>query len=379
MNTMLSLLGRRELRFGWVLFVLAVALSGAAIILAPPLFIAPVIGFAALAVGIVASSSVRLLRAVRRSVVDRTELDRLFVHSADGIIFYDANFSVERMNRAAEEIFGVAVAETAGTRITPEFARSPRFRLLAQIMFPSLASSSSIVSEADGAHIADVTTADPVGQFRVATIRVADESGATIGFMKILRETGRASSVTQMKNEFISVAAHNLRTPLNGLKWTMETLARDASLSDEGKDLARRGLAATDSMIGIVDDLLTAAQIEEGKYEYSFAAVDIGSFMKELTESFRPAIREAGLQLSYTAPTEALTVRADRSRLAIAFSNILDNAAKYNVQGGEITVLVGRSAQGTAAEIKREVDRIEQSHHWNPVRRLMDPNIATES
>jgi len=156
------------------------------------------------------------------------------------------------------------------------------------------------------------------------------------------------------KSQFVSVAAHQLRTPLSGIKWIFKMMLSGdyGTVSEEQKEVLGRGYQMVVRLISLVSDLLDVARIESGKIEYCFKDDDLAVIVKGLIQEQEKIIKEEGLNIQIAAEygVESLVINADKDRLAMALRNILDNAVKYSPDGGGIKVFVG--AEGGMATIR---------------------------
>jgi signal transduction histidine kinase len=116
-------------------------------------------------------------------------------------------------------------ASILGKIISPEWAKNEKTKILTQVLFPSLAP--SMVWRTDPAvfpNVMDLSFSDPVLEFTITTIRVTNAKGKILGFFKIIKDRTREEEILKSKSEFLTVAAHQMRTPLSGIKWGLETL-----------------------------------------------------------------------------------------------------------------------------------------------------------
>ncbi len=93
-------------------------------------------------------------------------------------------------------------------------------------------------------------------------------------------------------------------------------------------------------LLKVVNDLLDIAKIEEGKFGYQFQEVDIGEFLGEQLAEADPIAKQYQVKLYFEKPAEELKITADPAKLGVAISNLLDNAIKYNIPNGEVTIQV---------------------------------------
>jgi len=262
----------------------------------------------------------------------------------DGIISYDVDFKILIMNNAAEKLFNLKKEEVIGQCFGPERVREAKFKLLTQALFPSIAPLVIKRSEGDKyPQVVDVSFNEPDSDFRITTIRMFLADGRTSGFVKIIHDRTRELQLYRSKSEFITIAAHQLRTPLTGINWTLETLSKEKLLNEENKEIVKSSMVASIKALKIVNDLLDVAKIEEGRFGYNFENIDIIKFLSDILENANALAKQYGLRLYFDhGEKSSIVLKADPNRLGLAISNILDNAIKYNVQGGSITVKLER-------------------------------------
>ncbi|MBI5457785.1 HAMP domain-containing histidine kinase [Candidatus Kaiserbacteria bacterium] len=155
----------------------------------------------------------------------------------------------------------------------------------------------------------------------------------------------RERQIAEEKGEFISVAAHQLRTPLTGLKWTLEVL-RDSSTTPESKaKLLDQVSGTTERMVRLVDDVLDVAKIEEGKFGYEYAITDIIGPMQHLINDFLVVGKSRDVALVFEHGEVALPVYMDVNRVTLAVSNLISNSLDYTRAGGRITLRIERAGR----------------------------------
>lgn len=270
---------------------------------------------------------------------------------SDAVVAYDENFSVLMFNKAAERVFGVSANEVLGTTLSITQASDPKLQRLAQVVFPSLAPTVIPRSEA-GAYpqVADIQFDDAA--LRVTTNRITDEAGKTQGFTKVIRDRTREAEILKSKSEFITVAAHQLRTPLTAVGWAFQGLKKDAALSADSKLLVDTGDLAAQKLLQIVNDLLDIAKMEGGKFGYEFTSGDIVAFLDSVIQGAKPVAQSFNVELFFDAPKEPIPMDFDAQKLGIALSNLIDNGIKYNVPNGSVTVTVRKLSGAPYVEVR---------------------------
>ncbi|MBI5079204.1 PAS domain S-box protein [Candidatus Wolfebacteria bacterium] len=287
----------------------------------------------------------KLFQFFSRSEVDagfsESELASIMAAVESGVIIYDSDVKILNFNKAAERIFGLAAEEAIGRRFSPEQIKEPRFKTLVQVFFPSLAPVVMKHSES-GVYpqTVDIYLDNPKAELRVITNKIINNEGGVKGFVKIIIDRTREIEILESKNEFIAVAAHQLRTPLTAVSWIFELLSKE-SLNENQRQLVNSGLESSGFVMKIVNDLLDISKIEEGRFGYDFKQVNLIDFIEKILVA--PEIKEiadkAGVKIYFSKPPESsIEINIDEQKLAMAIFNLIDNAVRYNVKNGEVIV-----------------------------------------
>lgn len=144
------------------------------------------------------------------------------------------------------------------------------------------------------------------------------------------------------KDEFLATLAHELRNPLAPVRNAVEILRLSASSDPAVADVCAVLERQVGNLIRLVDDLLEVSRITRGKIDLRMETIELAAVIRSAVETSRPLIDAAGQQLAISMPPEPLMVRGDPLRLAQVFANLLNNAAKYMDQGGQIWLTVRR-------------------------------------
>lgn len=150
----------------------------------------------------------------------------------------------------------------------------------------------------------------------------------------------------RIKNEFVSIAAHQLRTPASAIHWTFELLlSGDDSLTEKQRDLVMKGKHAARNMTSIINDLLNVAMVSGGKFAFTHELEDMRNAVKVGVSALEEAAKEKNITLTKEIPDEPLSAYFDIGKFTLAIENVLDNAIKYTPEGGTVRV-AGRKEGG---------------------------------
>jgi signal transduction histidine kinase/CheY-like chemotaxis protein len=151
------------------------------------------------------------------------------------------------------------------------------------------------------------------------------------------------------KDEFLATLAHELRNPLAPIRNSLQILRLTACQDEGSQHICEMMERQVNLMVRLVDDLMEVSRITRGKIEIRREPVDVAMLIHSAVETSRPVIDAAQTHLEVSVPAETITVFGDPMRLSQVFSNLLNNAAKYTNQRGEIWVTA--SVQGKYVEV----------------------------
>jgi signal transduction histidine kinase len=159
---------------------------------------------------------------------------------------------------------------------------------------------------------------------------------------RLARQAEELATADRRKDEFLAVLGHELRNPLAPLQNGLELLAlggNDQALVTHARQVMERQLR---HLVRLVDDLLDVARIRSGKIVLEIDRVELAAMVASAVELARPLIDARSHELQVILPPDTLWTDADRIRLPQLLANLLNNAAKYTDEGGNITLSVAQ-------------------------------------
>lgn len=274
----------------------------------------------------------------------------------DGVVIYGTDFTVLAMNAAVEKMFSMRRSDWIGKKVEPKTSLPEGERVFIQVLFPSLAPSATQISEGDAwPKIVEITTENPPKKFMTSLARVLGEGSAGEYFIKIIKDKTEEKEVQESKSEFVDIAAHQLRTPLTSLSWSLESIAKESSgVSESISKTAEEALRVSNRALKIVNDLLEVSKIGGGGESYSMERTAIAPFVRQIVGAADGFAKERGISLFFQPmPPEWEGVEAmmDAERLGAALGNLIDNAIKYNTKNGEVSVFLEVFPEKNSAKI----------------------------
>jgi signal transduction histidine kinase len=165
---------------------------------------------------------------------------------------------------------------------------------------------------------------------------------------ELLRETDKA------KSRFVSIAAHQLRTPLSAIKWTLQmVLSGDfGKIGKKHSQVLQEALLTLERLVKLIGDLLNVARIESGQLQYTFSPIHMEEVAKKVFEESRVEAKSRGISLKLSLPKESLPpVSGDFQNLIVGLQNIVENALLYTPQGGKVEIIAQRALQEKMVQV----------------------------
>ncbi|MDD4409143.1 MAG: ATP-binding protein [Candidatus Pacebacteria bacterium] len=175
------------------------------------------------------------------------------------------------------------------------------------------------------------------------------------GHLVLIRDISKEKLVDQMKTEFVSVAAHQLRTPLSAIKWTIRMIldGDTGDLNEEQRDFLGKTYESNERMIHLVNDLLNVTRIDEGRFVYKPEPMQLEDIVDEIIKQEETSISLKKIKVSWVLPPQLLPeVLVDKEKLEIAIQNLVENAIKYTKEGGDMIITIEEIDENILLKIK---------------------------
>lgn len=146
------------------------------------------------------------------------------------------------------------------------------------------------------------------------------------------KELNKTKELDHQKSEFLSIAAHQLRTPMAGIKWVLKMFLDEdlGKINNEQKHHLENGLQNSERMIHLINDLLDITKIEEQKFQYKIQKNDIVHLLNSIINSIKPNAEKKKIKINLFLQNDIPLISFDKEKMRIALSNLIDNAIKYS-------------------------------------------------
>jgi len=290
-----------------------------------------------------------------RAVANDQKSTAILASIGDGVFAIDTKERIVVFNEAAQEISGVtekeALGQPYGTILRFEDQKSGRVNdvFIKKALRGHVATmpSNTLLSRKDGKHVPVADSAAPI----------RDASGKIIGAIIVFRDVSKEQELDRAKSEFVSLASHQLRTPLSAINWYGEMLLNgDAGkLTKDQHDYIREIFEGSQRMVELVNSLLNVSRIEIGKLVTQPEPTNVPQLVEALEKELAVSIKEKALV--YKARIDTIPdVVADPKQLRMVVQNLMSNAVKYTPEKGEVTVTLrmAKAAEVHDARLKPE-------------------------
>jgi len=157
----------------------------------------------------------------------------------------------------------------------------------------------------------------------------------------------KLTQLDKMKSEIISIVAHQLRTPLAAIKWTLKMLIdKDVgTINKEQEELLLKGFESNERMILLINDMLAADRLESGRIKYTFVPVQFEDLVQSMIRSLLTLATKKSIHVELVMPKNVLPkIKVDPDKMNDVLQNLIDNAIKYTPEKG--SVVVGVAMEG---------------------------------
>lgn len=282
-------------------------------------------------------------KKAEREVIDDKLKDEAIIDSiGDAVFACDTDGKILIFNNVAERLTGISEKEALGRSyhdiITfvreSDGQKGPDFIMEAMTgdKITKMMNHTILVSN-DGRRIPVINSASPF----------KNSQGVIMGCVAVFHDVTHEREIDRAKTEFVSLASHQLRTPLSTINWYSELLLSDKSgglLNQKQYQYAREIYDASRRMVILVNTLLDVSRLEMGTFTVEPESVRIGDVVDTSIEELKPQIAKKKLVLGKTYDPDTPSIQADPKLLSIIFQNLLSNAVKYTPDEGRIHITI---------------------------------------
>ena len=181
---------------------------------------------------------------------------------------------------------------------------------------------------------------DPKSVLMAALAPVRDEEGQLLGAVTLLRDITKLKDIENIKSQFVSMVAHELRAPLAAIEGWLDIVISGEAGGDRKleRQWLERAKERSKSLLALVNDLLEINKIEAGKVAQKMEPILVAQVIRKIVDFLKPEADKRGISCAVRLPDDLPAVPADLQDMEKLFTNLMSNAIKYNVDNGSVTI-----------------------------------------
>jgi PAS domain S-box-containing protein len=280
--------------------------------------------------------------------LEKTTDQAMLENLGEGLIAIDSKARIMMVNKTAEKLLGRKAAEVRGASITklPMVDADGR-------QIPAAERPIHAVLR-DGATVGPSFTGycfvhKDKGKFPTAlTITPIRLEGKIIGAIQLFRDISKEQEIDKAKTEFVSIASHQLRTPLGLAKWYLAAMQEEGleNLSKVSRGYFDEIYRSNERVLKVVRELLSVSRIDQGRVNNDPKVTDVTKVVKDIVQELSQAAVNKKVKLGLTLKQKRLpSIRIDQMHLHEVVQNLITNALEYTLPGGSVSVDIAQKGR----------------------------------
>jgi len=287
------------------------------------------------------SAEKEIRNKIQEITEERDKINKIVHGIGDAVFVVDKDQKIILFNKVAEELSGFSAEEALGKKYNKilQFKHEKTGELKDQFITNTLESGKIQKMENHTVLIDKEGSSTPIVD---SSAPVKDDKGNITACVVVFRDATKERAIDRAKTEFVSIASHQLRTPLSGVKWFTELLlnGKAGDLIKKQKDYIAQIAVSNERMIALVDDLLNVTHIETGKkFILQKRSCNISKIIERVILENSTEFKSRKITVGYDKNhCTKRKISIDKEKIEQALDNIISNAIKYSKDGGKISI-----------------------------------------
>lgn len=264
---------------------------------------------------------------------DKAEDEAILASIGDGLIVIDKENNIEIVNPLAQKLLGMTAKELVNKPLIETIPMSDeKMQPIAPADRP-LARARATGEKVSGTYFYQRKDGSAFPVSVIVTPLVL--AGKIVGSIEVFRDITREKELDQAKDEFISLASHELRTPMTAIKGLVDMILHEdyGPVNENLREPLQNINISSDRQIRLITDLLNVSRLQTGKITYHLSDFSLKPVVEEIVTSLQPIAHEKNITLTYQE-IPAASVQFDNEWIKHILNNLIGNALKFTEKGG---------------------------------------------
>lgn len=283
---------------------------------------------------------------------ERDKINAILRSIGDAVFVVDTNLKILLINQAAKDLCGCDSGDLVGESYEEILNFVYENNNKKNDVFIKNAISSGQITHMDNNTILINKNGNKIPVADSAS-PLKNSRGEVIGCVVVFRDVTKEREIDKAKTEFVSLASHQLRTPLSAINWYLELLRESAKnvLTPEHLGFLKEIEQGNQRMIGLVDSLLNVSRIDLGTFTIEPSEVNVVEIAESVLTELQPQIISKKHNVVREFEPGLPVFNYDKNLTRIIFQNLISNAVKYTPDNGEIKIRIFRNKECLQIEV----------------------------
>ncbi len=261
-------------------------------------------------------------------------LQDLLDHLNEAIIIYDQDFRIKFVNQALTRLVNLKKENLLNLIVEQSLIKNKEYEMLADVFFPFFQGEELKIINREP-EIIEVKFSKPkekyllIGYFNITLDKAYK--------LRVILDKTEDVIESKRKLEFVQLVSHNLLTPLNTVRWSLEAINLER-IPSEDREFIETALKTIKNSLVFITSIFTFLRTESGRLELNIEEVDLEKIFVYILDIFKEQIEEKRLKVNVEISERVQFIPGDRNLLLSSFFSLIENAVLYNKPGGSIFI-----------------------------------------